>query len=285
MKFDSCKHQRRSIRLKGYDYAQPGAYFVTLCTWQREDLFGEVVGGDVRLSALGKVVKAEWERLASRFPNIALDAFVVMPNHLHGIIVIHEPDVGATHNMYNVIPSGKSNMQTEFGDPHDGSPKFDRLPESIGSPVDANDGLSGNRGTVTQRATTDSLERENRATRHSPTDASMDVRYEDTEFGECVDGSPLRNDGMDRAPKRPARGSLGAMIGQFKSRVTKRIWAIPEFDHTPIWQRNYYEHIIRNEADWRRTCKYIRENPLRWEEDQLHPEAQPNPFNQDKDYG
>jgi hypothetical protein len=135
------------------------------------------------------------------------------------------------------------------------------------------------------RETTEPLNRETRATRHSPTGASNDDRYEATESGEWVDGSPLQNDGMDRAPKRPAEGSLGAMIGQFKSRVTKRIWAVPEYDHTPIWQRNYFEHIIRNEDDWRRTCKYIRENPLRWEEDQLHPEAQPNPFNEDKEHG
>jgi putative transposase len=99
-----------------------------------------------------------------------------------------------------------------------------------------------------------------------------------------VDGSPLRNN-VDRSPNGPAAGSLGAMIGQFKSRATKRIWAIPEYSETPIWQRNYYEHIIRNEAEWRRISAYIQDNPFNWGEDQLHPDARPNPFNQDQQPG
>jgi putative transposase len=77
---------------------------------------------------------------------------------------------------------------------------------------------------------------------------------------------------------------LGAIIGQFKSRATKRIWTLPEYAHTPIWQRNYYEHIIRNEAEWGRICEYIQNNPLKWAEDQTHPTTPPKP-NQDKQHG
>ena len=86
--------RRHSIRLKGYDYSQPGAYFVTIVTQDRLCLFGDVVGGTVRLNGAGRLAQAAWERLPCRFPGIDLDAFVVMPNHIHGIIAINGP-VGA----------------------------------------------------------------------------------------------------------------------------------------------------------------------------------------------
>ena len=72
------KH-RRSIRLKEYDYAQPGGYFITIVTHQRECLFGEIVNGEMRLNDLGKAAKKQWEKLAARFPSVELGAFVVMP--------------------------------------------------------------------------------------------------------------------------------------------------------------------------------------------------------------
>jgi hypothetical protein len=82
------QHHRRSIRLPDYDYAQVGAYFVTVCMHQKEYMFGEVVGGDVRLNEAGCEVLSVWDALPQRFPTIELDAFVVMPNHVHGIIML-----------------------------------------------------------------------------------------------------------------------------------------------------------------------------------------------------
>ena len=87
-KFDPQKHHRRSIRLPHYDYSQPGGYFVTIVTWHREGLFGEVVDGAMVLSKLGLVAKQQWEKMPNRFLNIQLGAYVIMPNHMHGIIVI-----------------------------------------------------------------------------------------------------------------------------------------------------------------------------------------------------
>ena len=84
MPFDRHKHYRRSIRLAGYDYSQPGAYFVTVFTYGRECLFGAVCAGAVRLSDCGLVAREEWLRTARVRTEIDLDAFVVMPNHLHG---------------------------------------------------------------------------------------------------------------------------------------------------------------------------------------------------------
>jgi len=95
MTYDSQKHHRRSIRLKGYDYSQAGAYFVTICVQDRACLFGEVVGDQMHLNDAGRIVLAEWEALPGRFSTVKLDVFGVMPNHLHGIIVIGTAGAGA----------------------------------------------------------------------------------------------------------------------------------------------------------------------------------------------
>jgi len=209
---DQHRHSRRSIRLRGYDYTQVGAYFVTLCTWQRECLFGEVVEGVMRLSPTGRIIEVEWQRLGYHFPHIRLDAFVVMPNHLHGIIIVNDL-VGATRHAQDGVREGDDRMQDQTRVGGDGSP------------------LPG-----------------------------------------------MRSNG-------PPAGSLGAMIGQFKSRATKRIWARLEKDRTPVWQRNYYEHIIRDEADLRRIRDYIQNNAARWEQDQLNPATPHNRFIQEKHDG
>lgn len=85
---DPEKHHRHSIRLKGYDYAQTGAYFVTLCTHNRECLFGEVVDGQMRLNEAGHMLAEEWDALSNRFPGVVLDGHVIMPNHVHAILMI-----------------------------------------------------------------------------------------------------------------------------------------------------------------------------------------------------
>ena len=97
MKYDPKMHHRRSIRLPGYDYASPGSYFVTVCTHQRKLLFGEVIAGQMHRNALGDIVHAEWYATERVRPEIRLDAFVVMPNHLHGILEII--DVGARRGL------------------------------------------------------------------------------------------------------------------------------------------------------------------------------------------
>ncbi len=87
-KYDPEKHHRRSIRLQGYDYTQPGAYFVTICTQARACLFGAVADGEMQLNNSGQIAQAAWDTLPARFPSIRLDVVVVMPNHVHGIIMV-----------------------------------------------------------------------------------------------------------------------------------------------------------------------------------------------------
>lgn len=86
MKYNPNIHHRRSIRLPGYDYSQAGAYFVTICTQNRLCLFGEVADGRMIQNVAGQMVETVWQQLPDRFPQILMDAFVVMPNHVHGII-------------------------------------------------------------------------------------------------------------------------------------------------------------------------------------------------------
>jgi putative transposase len=105
MKYDPQKHHRRSIRIQGFDYGYPGAYFITIVTYQRDRIFGNIVDGKMRLNALGAITGECWRAIPEHFPNVDLGTYVIMPNHVHGIIVINEnrmatdssPSVGAQH--------------------------------------------------------------------------------------------------------------------------------------------------------------------------------------------
>ena len=88
MKYDPQKHHRESIRLKGYDYSQPGGYFVTIVAQNRDCLFGEIVEGEMRLSRAGRIVQQAWMDLPNHYAAVVLDEFVIMPNHVHGVIVL-----------------------------------------------------------------------------------------------------------------------------------------------------------------------------------------------------
>ena len=93
MPYNSNIHHRRSIRLKRYDYTQQGAYFVTICTHQRNCLFGEIVDGEIKLNTNGEIARGSWLSIPRHFKNVELDEFVIMPNHLHGIIIIESSEV------------------------------------------------------------------------------------------------------------------------------------------------------------------------------------------------
>src|SRR3569832_1205992 len=95
MKYNPEKHRRQSIRLPGHDYSQAGMYFITVCTRDRDCLFGDVVDGEMRLSPAGEIIRNKWVRSAAMRPRMTLDTFVVMPNHLHGIISLgNDPERG-----------------------------------------------------------------------------------------------------------------------------------------------------------------------------------------------
>jgi putative transposase len=171
MAYDREKHHRRSIRLKDYDYGQSGAYFVTVVTHDRACLFGDVADGKMQLNNVGQIAKAAWDELPAKFPLVRLDAFIVMPNHVHGIIMVGAQFI---------------------------APKI-------------NEGVMN----------------------HAPT--------------------------------------LGEMVRAYKARSTRLIRqaGTPNF----AWQRNYYEHVVRNEESLNRVRQYIVNNPTHWTIDRENPAA------------
>ena len=101
MKYDPKMHHRRSIRLDGYDYASPGWYYLTICTYDREFLFGEIVRHQMHLSEIGAIAQECWYEIPQHFRRASLDVSIVMPNHLHGIVII---GVGAHHGDHTGTP-------------------------------------------------------------------------------------------------------------------------------------------------------------------------------------
>jgi putative transposase len=199
MAFDPDKHHRRSIRLKEYDYALAGAYFITLCTQGRLCLFGEVVDAVMQLNDAGRIIQIAWEELPKYYAGVETDAFVVMPNHIHCIIVL----VGA-------------------------GPRACPVDGRIQGPAPTISSAPGNTGRV-------------------------------------------------RRPAHTAM-SLSDVIHRFKTITTKRYAdGVKQYGWPPfpgrLWQRNYYEHIIRNEESLDHIRQYIADNPMRWAIDRENPLA------------
>ena len=222
------KYQRRSIRLKEYDYTMPGGYFITICTQNRDCLFGDFVRtgnqlnctgctgdriiytgdrpvapiaappakspitpakSEIILNEFGKIVRDEWLKTVDIRKEIVLDEFVVMPNHFHAIVF--NTDISRTGNHIN----------------------------SAGGQLNCT-GCTGDRPVA-------------------PT----------------------------VAPTGPPSESIGALMAGYKSAVTKRINLLRRTLGYPVWQRNYYEHIIRNDKELNQIRQYIILNPVNWEKD------------------
>ena len=229
-------HHRRSLRLREYDYSQAGAYFVTICTWDRECRFGDVVDGVMRLNDAGEIVRDEWSRTADIRKEVTSGEFVVMPNHIHGIIFIAD-----------VVRPGEC-MSMEY------------IFEPVGAhgvrPVAVRPDQVRPDEVVTGSAN-ESMRR---------TLAGYPPSGRNAVSGRTTSGRTPCAPTMNRTPK-----SLGALIAGYKSAVTKRINIIRDNPGGSVWQRNYYEHVIRDEADYQRIAEYIENNPARWAEDSLHP--------------
>lgn len=172
MTYDPNVHRRRSIRVKGYDYSQAGMYFLTICTHERACLFGEVTGGIMHPNDAGCIVQATWNALPEHYAHVMLDVFVIMPNHVHGIVVLNS---------------------------------------------------------------------------------------------------------AERAGLKPApttRHGLSEIVRAFKTFSSRCINNCQGTRGSRIWQRNYWEHIIRNDTELLSIREYIQSNPVQWELDKLHPQSQ-----------
>ena len=180
MPYNPNIHHRRSIRLKGYDYSQAGLYFITIVCQNRKCLFGEIQNGEMVLNDAGCIANECWLEITNHFPNVVLHEFVVMPNHIHGIVEL-KTDFAATVGVKNF---------------------------SLHMPNRAND---------------DNL------------------------------WSPLK--------------TVGSIVRGYKIGITK--WMRQNTDVYDVWQRNYYEHIIRNHFEYQCISKYIMNNPQQWDNDKF----------------
>jgi REP element-mobilizing transposase RayT len=189
MKYDPEIHNRRSIRLKGYDYANLGAYFVTICARDKACLFGEIIESQIQLNKAGKLVYNWWIELINKFKNIELDMFIIMPNHIHGIIYIVGADLC-------VCPDGRQDC-----------------PDRKNKPI--------------------------KKGAHS--------------------GAPLH---------RIVQWFKTMTTNEYLRNIHEKGW---DQLNGKVWQRNYYERVIRNEEELNQIKKYILNNPIQWDLDSENP--------------
>ena len=233
---DPAKHNRRSFRLAGYDYASHGAYFVTIVTQGRACLFGKVVDGEIHLNDAGRMVWRWWEELEHKFSNCVPGMFVVMPNHVHGVV--------------HIVDDNKFTEGEDFGVNDDAG-------ENVGADLrvcpdyDTGLGAHGNLGA------------------HDLLGAHI--------------GAPLPDPGAhdDLGAHDDSGTHIGAPLPEivqwFKTMTTNEyIRGVKSFAWTPfigkLWQRNYYEHIVRNEGALHTIEQYILDNPRRWATDDENPD-------------
>ena len=186
----TSQSRRRSTRLRGYNYRQTGGYFVTICVQDQKCLFGKIIDGQMQLNEIGKIVIECWNRIPQHFFSTELDVYVVMPNHVHGVILL------STGGSKSACP---------------------------------------------------------------PTHAQPNRRGE-------VSSSPSSN-----RKHEVSSPTLGHVVAYFKYQSTKYINQHRDIPGTQIWQRNYYDHILRDDMDLQRIRQYITDNPMQWQLDQLHP--------------
>jgi len=104
MTYDPQKHHRKSIRLKEYDYSKPNAYFITICTYNKECILGAIVNGKMQLNEYGKIVENEWLKTPTIRPYVLLDKYIIMPKHIHGIIIIDSRDTEPVSPVFHMFP-------------------------------------------------------------------------------------------------------------------------------------------------------------------------------------
>ena len=260
MAYDPKIHRRRSLRLKGYDYTQVGAYFVTIVTHGRLCLFGEIVGKEMRLNEAGEMVCGFWEALPQRFPAIEMNMFVVMPNHLHGIVVIKNR---ATTRVAPTNQNPDRGVENAPNTPN-------RTTATVGHTKLTNVGAglvpAQNTNSTEHRATTRVADHQLASPSALPDRATTRVAP-----------TGIMDGGVD-APTTD-RFALGDAIGAYKSlstveytRGVKQMKWSPF--HKRLWQRNYYEHVVRHEESLRDLQQYILDNPAQWAFDKENPLAE-----------
>jgi REP element-mobilizing transposase RayT len=219
---------RKSIRLKGYDYSQEGSYFITLCVREKAHIFGKIKNGIMGLNELGIIAQEEWLKTPQIRPQISLGAFIIMPNHMHGIIHIDK----------NIFQENKNPQKPAA---------FKSPSQTIGAII------RGYKGATTKRIKSlliDSPPISTGESQFAPTDGG-NQKTNPSQFAP-TDGGNQKTNPLQFAPT--IEQALKNKIDLSKS----------------IWQRNYYENIIRNERAYHNISNYIWNNPIKWSQDKFH---------------
>jgi REP element-mobilizing transposase RayT len=246
MAYNPVIHHRRSIRLKGYDYAKAGLYFITICVKKRKCLFGKIEKGQMCLNDAGRMVEKEWSALPQRFPNVQF----VMPNHFHALMAITNNNgttVGATlvvaHSLMVALKNNKGNGTTRNNnDPCDSVTSFNKT-YPVGEEKPGEENIKNK--SISKKRLHDKGQPQGIA----PTVVPLQV----------VNALKI----------------LGQIVDAFKSITTlnyihgvkTKKW--PPFD-CKLWQRNFCEHIIRDEQSHMSIAEYIANNPVYWQKDKLY---------------
>ena len=218
--------RKNSLRRPRWDYSDSGYYYVTICTKNRDLIFGDIKDGIMGLNENGMIVHEMWLQIPRHFKGVSLGEFVVMPNHVHGIVIVDNPCdmLGAIH---------------EFG-------TSDDIPSNV--PV---------RGAIN----------------HAPTGKHI------INFPMGTGGLGVTNNMLGAIHESPLREQkrrkmlISKIIGKYKMQPAKRINQMRGMVGEPLWQRNYYDHIIRDDAGLENITEYIRCNPQMWERDRNNPDS------------
>ena len=288
MAYNPNIHHRRSVRLQGYDYSQAGLYFITICCDRRLCRFGNIENGEMKLNEFGKIAFDAWTKTPQLRPNVALGEFVIMPNHIHGIIyLLHSPDVVGKGELHSPDVVGRGELHSPDvvgkGELHSPDNKMNELHSSDNNNGELHSSDVVGKGElhspdVVGRGELHSPDVVGRGELHSPDVVgrgelhSSDVvgkgelHSSDNNNGELH--SSDNNNGECNSPLRGPSQTIGAIVRGYKSSVTKQL-GIMGFDEK-LWQRNYYEHIIRNEQSYNNISNYIINNPAKWQEDKFY---------------
>ena len=219
-------HHRRSMRLKGYDYSQVGAYFITICVKDKACLFGKITDGEMYLNEAGQMIDNWWQKIPEKFTGIELGEYQIMPNHFHAIVI----NVGADPR---VCPENRTEtaQSTNTGKTNVGADPRVR-PENCNETITPSD--------------TDQIMTE--------TDVEQILFGSSLHEGEHM-GSPLHK-----------------VVQWFKTMSTNDYIRSVKLHNWPafngkLWQRNYYEHIIRNDKSFQYIARYVYNNPINWQND------------------
>jgi len=234
MAFHPDRYHRRSIRLKGHDYGQ-GTYFITVCTHRRAPVFGHIVAGRMHLSDVGRMVQSVWEQMDTFYPNIRTDAFIVMPDHIHGILHVRAAPRGRPAPIVDSMVGRAASM----------------IYSPVGRPDSIIDSMVGHPDPVI-----DSLIERPDFIIGRPDRNMGDLSLPDTGQSQGS-GQP-----QGVAPSvAPAPGlSLPDAVHRFKSLTCKRYRDAASCGR--LWQRNYWERIVRDAAALHAIRRYIRDNPM-----------------------